>query len=221
TAAWEPANFNHILTSRPPTCALSPLESLSRHANGYNNTPTECYACHQTDFVNADDPDHVASGFPTTCETCHTTAAWEPANFNHNQTSFPLTGAHTPLDCLACHANGYNNTPTDCYACHQSDYVNADDPDHLANGFPTTCETCHSTSGWEPSTFNHDQTNFPLTGKHRNRDCLDCHSGGYSNTSALCYSCHQSDYEDAEDHVRNNYPHTCEDCHNTSNWDDD
>ena len=34
-------------------------------------------------------------GFPTQCQSCHNTGAWRPANFDHNATRFPLTGAHT------------------------------------------------------------------------------------------------------------------------------
>ncbi len=35
-----------------------------------------------------------------------------------------------------------------------------------------------------------------------------------------CYSCHQADYNRAENHVSQNYPHECEMCHNTTTWDD-
>ncbi|MCB1037161.1 MAG: cytochrome C, partial [Acidobacteria bacterium] len=71
---------------------------------------------------------------PTTCESCHSENAWQPANFNHNQTAFPLTGAHRTLDCQSCHAGGYSGTPTDCFSCHQDDYNGTNDPNHASVG---------------------------------------------------------------------------------------
>ncbi|MCB1053629.1 MAG: hypothetical protein KDC71_23705, partial [Acidobacteria bacterium] len=152
-------------------------------ADPFSFTALDCIGCHQLDYNQASDPNHLSAGFPTDCGLCHNIAGdWEPATFDHNQTNFPLTGAHSPLDCMACHATGYNNTPTDCYACHQTDFANAVDPNHVENGFPTTCESCHTTAAWQPATFDHNQTNFPLTGAHSPLDCMACHATGYNNT---------------------------------------
>ena len=60
--------------------------------NGYAGTPTDCFSCHQTDFSGATNPSH--SGFPHSCQDCHNVSAWQPANFDHNTTGFPLNGAH-------------------------------------------------------------------------------------------------------------------------------
>jgi len=221
TIAWEPATFDHNQTAFPLTGAHIPLDCNECHENGFVGTPTDCIACHQDDFNGADDPNHVALSFPTDCLLCHTTIAWEPATFDHNQTAFPLTGAHLPLDCNECHENGFVGTPTDCIACHRDDFNGADDPDHVRKGFPTDCLLCHSTIAWEPSTFNHNQTAFPLTGSHIRADCDECHSEGFAGTPTDCFACHEEDYLDADDpdHVRKGFSTDCAMCHNTIDWD--
>ena len=220
TSAWSPANLDHNQTQFPLTGAHMPLDCQECHADGYNNTPIDCYACHATDYESVPDPNHVANQFSTDCLICHNTDAWSPATFDHNQTQFPLTGAHVPLDCLECHVSGYNNTPTDCYACHISDYESVPDPNHVTNQFSTDCLICHNTTAWSPATFDHNQTQFPLTGAHVPLDCLECHASGYNNTPSDCVACHRSDYDNATDpnHVAAQFPTTCEDCHNTQDW---
>ena len=132
--------------------------------NNYTTLPTNCYGCHQADFTGTNNPPHVAAGFPTTCDTCHTTTNWTSATFNHNTTSFPLTGAHTTVACASCHTNNnYTTLPTACYGCHQADFTGTTNPAHVAGGFPTDCTLCHSTTTWTTSTFNHS-TVFPLSG---------------------------------------------------------
>ena len=221
TAAWEPASFDHAQTDFPLTGAHVSLNCIQCHAGGYDNTPTECFACHETDFNDVDDPDHVANNFDHDCTMCHTTAAWEPASFDHSQTDFPLTGAHVSLNCIQCHAGGYNNTPTECFACHESDYNDVDDPDHVANDFDHVCTVCHNTDNWETETFDHNITDFPLTGAHITVPCQSCHSGGYDNTPMECFACHESDYNNANNPDHNDgFPTDCERCHNTNAWDD-
>ncbi len=70
---------------------------------GYAGTPTNCDACHLTDFNSTTDPNHTSAGFSTDCATCHNESAWQPSSF-HNSTGFPLTGSHTNVACLQCHS---------------------------------------------------------------------------------------------------------------------
>ncbi|MEW6743408.1 MAG: hypothetical protein AB1486_11680 [Planctomycetota bacterium] len=211
--AWEEAHFSH--TTFPLTGAHAALACTACHVSGFAGTPRDCYACHETDYARTRDPDHVAAGFPTSCEQCHNTSAWTPATFPH--TKFPLTGAHTSLDCSACHASGYTGTPSDCYSCHASDYTGARDPDHVANGFPTTCEQCHTTSAWRPSTFDHEAF-FPIeSGPHSGLDCRSCHTTG-SFASFSCIDCHEhrKDKMDDEHSDVDGYRYdsnACYDCH--------
>jgi hypothetical protein len=217
---WSPANFDHNQTAFPLTGKHINVNCSDCHTNGYTGTPSDCYSCHQQDYESTNDPNHVAEGFPTDCSLCHNTNGWDDADFDHNQTSFPLTGAHISVSCSNCHSNGYSGTPTDCYSCHQQDYESTTDPNHVAEGFPTDCSQCHNTSSWDDADFDHSQTNFPLTGAHISVSCSGCHSNGYSGTPTDCYSCHQQDYESTTEpnHQAANIQTACDDCHSTSGW---
>ncbi|MEZ5391386.1 MAG: cytochrome c3 family protein [Bryobacterales bacterium] len=104
---------------------------------------TACATCHLDDFNATTDPDSRRQ-FPQTCESCHTTVQWTGANFDHNNTNFPLTGAHTSVaQCQTCHVGGqFAGLGTACATCHLDDFNATTDPDHAA-GFPQTCESCH------------------------------------------------------------------------------
>lgn len=186
----------------------------------FSGLSPECYSCHQNDYENTSDPNHVTGQFPTDCSQCHTIMGWTPATFDHNLTQFPLTGRHIPLDCSQCHSNGFAGTPVECYACHQSDYENTTDPNHIQAGFSTSCTDCHNTDGWDNATFDHNLTQFPLTGQHLTVDCSACHVSGYSGTPMECYACHQSDYENTTDpnHITQGFPTDCSQCHTTAGW---
>jgi hypothetical protein len=229
TVAWQPATFDHSKTSFQlnGAHAVPPRQCINCHINNnYNITNTTCISCHQNDFNNATSPVPHA-GFPTNCEQCHDTIQWTDGKFDHSKTGFPLTGAHTdpPRVCTDCHVNNnYNLTSTACYSCHQNDYQGAKNPDHVAGGFATTCELCHSTSAWQPATFDHSKSPFPLTGSHTvpPRQCADCHiNNNYNITNITCISCHQNDYNNAKSPVpHTGFPTTCEQCHDTIQWTD-
>ncbi|MFC2103400.1 hypothetical protein ACFLSS_03110 [Bacteroidota bacterium] len=186
----------------------------------FSGLSSDCYSCHQQDYETVTDPDHIAGNFPTDCTQCHSISGWVPATIDHNLTAFPLTGRHVNVDCADCHTAGFSGTPIECYACHQSDYESVSDPDHVAGNFPTDCIQCHTTNGWEGAEFDHNNTEFALTGAHINVDCSACHSNGYSGTPTDCYSCHNDDYDTTTNpnHQAAGFPTTCEDCHSTSVW---
>jgi len=229
TAAWQPATFDHSKSSFPLTGShtVPPRQCADCHINNnYNITNTTCISCHQKDYNNATTPVPHA-GFPTNCEQCHDTVQWTDGKFDHSKTGFTLTGAHTdpPRVCTDCHVNNnYNLTSTACYSCHQKDFVGAKNPDHVAGGFAQTCELCHSTSAWQPATFDHSKSAFPLTGSHTvpPRQCADCHiNNNYNITNITCISCHQKDYNGAVSPVpHTGFPTTCEQCHDTIQWTD-
>jgi hypothetical protein len=224
TTDWTTVNFNHALYANYPLTGVhATLTCTQCHTNNsYTNTPTACYSCHQADFNGTTNPNHVASGFPTDCSICHTTSGWSPSSFNHNNTAFPLTGAHTTLQCTQCHTNNnYTTLPTTCYGCHQADWTSTTDPNHAAAGFPTTCDTCHTTTAWTGATFNHNSTPFPLTGAHTTVDCVKCHINNvFAGTPTACYSCHAADFNGTTNpnHVAAAWPTTCETCHTTTAW---
>jgi len=230
TDTWFNANFDHSSVGFPLTGghAVPPRQCIDCHVNNnYSLTSTTCISCHLKDFQGTTNPNHVSANFPSNCAQCHTTLAWAPATFDHSMVNFALTGAHTvpPRQCSDCHANNnYNLTSTTCVSCHLKDFQSAINPNHVAGGFAQTCATCHNTSAWQPATFDHSQSGFPLTGSHTvpPRQCSDCHvNNNYKITSTACVSCHQNDYNKALSPVPHaGFPTTCEQCHDTVQWTD-
>ncbi len=156
----RPVSRTKTRSSRSTGAHIS-VTCISCHANGYQNTPRECYACHESDYSGVADPNHIQNSFSQICTQCHTTAAWLPATYDHNLSPFPLTGAHVSTPCVSCHAGGFDNTPSDCYTCHQADYGGVQDPNHVTNNFDHVCTVCHTTTAWQPVSFNHANTEFP------------------------------------------------------------
>ena len=223
TTSWQPSTFSHNGTRFPLTGAHGPLSCQSCHRSGpFNRTSSDCYSCHQPNFDGVTNPNHVTNQFDHNCLTCHNTSVWNPSTFDHSTTTFPLTGAHVNTVCNLCHVNGqYQGLPTDCYSCHQANYENVTDPNHVTGQFDHNCLTCHSTTAWNPATFDHSNTTFPLTGQHVNVACNLCHiNGQFQGTPTDCYFCHQADYNNASNpnHQGAHFPTTCVTCHTTSGW---
>ena len=211
----DPAKWNH------ETDAGFRLEGIHRTldceachgSGGFEPRSTDCYSCHESDYLGTREPNHAEAGFPTSCPSCHNQRAWEDASFNH--TGFVLQGAHASAACSDCHKNGvYTGTSSACVFCHLADYNGTTDPNHSAANFPLDCTQCHGTSatGWTGANFDHA---FPIrSGRHavacsechqtsdfRVFTCFACHEqsettrdhqgvSGYSYNSQACYSCH-------------------------------
>ncbi|MFN8651707.1 MAG: hypothetical protein U0133_07375 [Gemmatimonadales bacterium] len=222
TASWN-ANYDHSQTRFPLDGAHKAVPCMDCHKdNVYHGKPTDCLSCHTKDYNNSADPPHKTAGFPTDCVSCHTVTGWSPSSFDHNASSFPLTGAHKAVACNDCHADKvYNGKPTACVSCHQTDYNNAADPNHRTAQFPTDCATCHTVNAWNPATFDHNATNFPLNGAHKAVTCHDCHADNvYKGKPTACVSCHQTDYNNAADpnHRTAQFPTDCLVCHTVNAW---
>jgi hypothetical protein len=221
---WLGAKFDHLkYTGFALTGVHTTLDCTACHAGGrFKGTPAACVGCHLSDFQKASNPNHVALGIPQTCQECHTTSAWQPANFNHDAVGFPLTGGHAKLQCDQCHTNGnFNLSSTACVSCHLKDYQSTTNPNHIAAGIPLQCNICHTTAGWQPASFDHSKTAFPLTGAHQQVQCALCHVNGNFNLSiTTCVSCHLKDYQGTNNpsHVSAGFPQQCEMCHSTTNW---
>jgi hypothetical protein len=221
---WLGAKFDHLkLTGFALTGMHASLDCTACHVGGrYKGTPATCVGCHLPDFQKASNPNHVALGLPQTCQECHSTAAWQPASFNHDAVGFPLTGGHAKLQCDQCHTGGnFNLTSTVCVSCHLKDYQGTTNPNHLATGMPQQCQMCHTTTAWQPASFDHSKTAFPLTGAHAQVQCAQCHiNGNYNISNTACVSCHLKDFQGTNNpnHVSTGIPQQCEMCHSTANW---
>ena len=203
TTAWKPASFDHNLAIFKLTGAHTGVTCEKCHANNvFKGTPSDCYSCHKKD-------DNHNGAFGTNCGSCHATSAWSPASFDHNLSTFKLTGAHTSVVCGKCHVNNvFKGTPSDCYSCHKKD-------DNHAGAFGTNCGSCHSTNSWGSATFDHNLSSFKLTGAHASVDCLKCHVNNvFKGTPQVCSSCHA----EPAFHQGLFAGQACSDCHNTSGW---
>jgi hypothetical protein len=184
-----------------------------------------CSECHEHNQTEMDEEHNGIGGYvyeDNACFECHPTGSGEGV-FDHNQSNFPLTGAHIDTECSACHTNGYQGTPTVCFECHTADFNGTINPNHLSLGISTTCEECHTTDqGWQPASFDVHNDYYVLNGAHNTiaSECFTCHSGDYNNTPNTCYLCHTDDYNQATDppHASAQFSTDCMLCHTESAW---
>ena len=200
------SNFNHNKYSFKIIGKHDGLECAKCHADArglgdFQETLQDCRSCHYND-----EPHQGRYGF--NCESCHNENGWKPAKFDHNLAEFKLDGKHTEAACESCHLNNvFLGTPADCYSCHQKD-------DEHEGRFGTDCSACHSPSSWEDAEFDHNKSNFPLTGRHANIGCEQCHTTGqFTGLSTTCVACHG----DPGFHA-GMFGLDCAACHTTNNW---
>ncbi len=131
--------------------------------------------------------------------------------FDHASTDFALIGAHAAVACKSCHApeKKYREAPSDCHSCHK-----ASDPHRGALG--VKCASCHDEKSWRKTKpYDHDKTNFKLTGSHVDVGCRACHVGElWKGAPTKCVDCHRA----KDSHKGRNGP-KCESCHKTTTWD--
>ncbi|MCQ3939197.1 MAG: hypothetical protein DPW18_19440 [Chloroflexi bacterium] len=200
----EDFNHNAFAFQLAGAHAVAPCSSCHLNARAIadlQSAPQDCFSCHQ-----GDDPH--AGAYGTDCAACHSPQAWEPADFDHNLSAFKLEGEHTEAACEECHVNNvYKGTPADCYSCHRED-------DEHGGRFGTQCEACHNPSDWENASFDHNRTNFPLTGGHSGAACEQCHGlGTFEGLSTGCAGCHG----DPSFHA-GAFGANCEACHSSAAW---
>ncbi|HUF00685.1 MAG TPA: cytochrome c3 family protein, partial [Anaerolineales bacterium] len=173
-------------------------------------TTDTCYVCHhQMDAAFA--RDHLST-FGNSCLACHDGVDRYGDNFDHNQFVFQLRGNHIEISCSGCHQNArtiadLQSTPQDCFSCHSQDEPHE-------GRFGTDCASCHTTDGWLPATFDHNLSGFPLTGRHAELTCEQCHTlGQFAGLSTSCTSCHA----EPEFHA-GLFGSNCAVCHSTTAW---
>ncbi len=218
---WKPATFNLHAEIYPLNGGHALIENdcIQCHQAGYNNTPNTCVGCHLVDYNDTKDPKHTNAGFSDDCIQCHHEGGWSPAEFDHDQ-SFPIySGAHLGQwsDCVECHNIPDNFAEFSCIGCHTNPET---DNEHLGiNGYvyqDNVCLVCHPTGSADDG-FDHNQTNFSLTGAHIGTECMACHSEGYQGTSIECIDCHTLDFNRSlnPNHNEVGIPTECNSCHTT------
>jgi hypothetical protein len=143
------------------------------------------------------------------CNACHSTRAWAPATFNHAQSGFPLTGAHSNLGCAKCHTNPntFGGLSPECVACHSK-------PSSHPAFYWTNCTRCHTTSAFKPISYTAQHT-FPLGHGGAAQICTKCHLASFD--AYNCGKCH--DPSRIEDHAGRSLSN-CASCHPRGNGGD-
>ena len=218
--------FNHQITGYILEGKHAELECISCHKPELIKNPvsqkkgqtflgleTNCLSCHA---------DYHQNTLSQNCVSCHNQSKFRPATgFNHAQTNFPLIGKHIAVDCKKCHKITLKNNAEfqefsgikfeNCTRCHT---------DVHQNKFGNDCRKCHDefsfTQVKSMGTFNHDNTNFPLEGKHKNLDCKKCHKSSLTQPvkHRFCTDCHL-DYHEKQ-FQKNGISPDCSACHNVN-----
>ncbi len=220
TPTWRSSQFRH--DSFPLEQGHKIEDCFACHKSGvFTGLSKDCYSCHNDKFSATSNPNHITAKFSTNCSECHAPTVWTESKFNHNLTTFPLTGKHTAVSCIECHKNGnYSSISKECKSCHDGAAAAVVTVNHKLGNFSQVCTDCHTTSAWKPSSFTHDATPFPLTGLHITQLCNRCHTAVYSGTSKECKTCHLAAMNAATnpDHKISNFPQVCTTCHTTTVW---
>ncbi|MBC8346596.1 MAG: cytochrome c3 family protein [Candidatus Marinimicrobia bacterium] len=158
------------------------------------------------------------------CASCHDTFGWETASksFDHNTTKFLLTGSHQKVDCAKCHPPQPNHPKKalklsgiqfdNCTRCHE---------DIHKGSYGNTCESCHTTVDWKKDLkpFDHNQTKYPLLGKHWTVGCVSCHQlnlSGILPKYDTCLACHEDKH--FGQFVNRSDKGDCAACHNVDGF---
>ena len=235
------------------------------HDAGRELTGRKCLTCHVSlgARIRADKGYHAVAtnhGAELACRTCHSEHNGRPyrlvrwpnnlpkEQFDHRSTDFTLEGAHARTRCDACHRpelvvdaavradtslstrRTYLGLGVACASCHLDEH---------RGRVSRQCQDCHTQTEWKPAPrFDHATTRFPLTGRHADVRCDQCHAlqrtvavgaTGLRDTSfvdfragrpgqprgatgTVCASCHTSRHRQAGRSGR------CEQCHSTTSW---
>ncbi len=222
--SWKEVSFDHEKTRFPLAGGKHfDAKCVSCHANKvYTNAPLECNSCHKKD----DQEKGHKGRYSIKCGSCHTDKGWKETKFNHDvDTHYVLKGKHHQVKCDSCHlpekGSLYQQKLSDkCISCHKKDDQEKGHKGELGE----KCASCHNERGWKNSSFNHDETSFPLHDKHRDAKCESCHRGGLSGATATlkiklekeCVACHRKD--DQEKGHKGRYGNKCDSCHTEKNW---
>jgi hypothetical protein len=223
--------FDHTVTDYPLEGKHLEVDCRKCHTERFS-TPidfTSCNKCH-TDYHEGE---FIKNGFSPDCLECHSLdRGFDYSLFTieqHQTTTFPLEGAHTATPCFACHVSEeddqrwrFRGIGENCIDCHQDFHSGFISAEYYPNN---DCTSCHVNDAWDIVNFDHNKTNWPLTGKHLTVNCRECHfeisqndyvsSQTFSNLETNCASCHDDTHNGsfAIEGVTD-----CNRCHVTESW---
>ena len=132
----------------------SVTQCTSCHDLGRGPSATKCMACHDDvrEQVRTGVGYHANKG--NECWTCHPDHKGRDfelvriveADFNHDETGFPLRQKHAEASCVDCHTESgtWDGLSSDCVSCHDDPHgAEASSRDLLGD-----CADCHDAGDW-------------------------------------------------------------------------
>jgi hypothetical protein len=223
--------FDHNTTDYPLEGKHTEVDCKQCHVKRFS-TPIDFSACNNchTDYHKGE---FKENGVAPDCVSCHSLEKGFDYSLytleQHQETKFPLEGAHNATPCFACHVSEddkrwtFRNMGASCVDCHQNIHEGYISEKFYPND---DCKTCHVNEAWAKVNFDHNTTEWPLEGKHAEVDCRACHfnelkdkkgnpSQNFANLEVDCVSCHENVHGEAFaiDGVTD-----CTRCHDPESW---
>ncbi|MFQ6604967.1 MAG: hypothetical protein ACE5D8_05360 [Fidelibacterota bacterium] len=162
-----------------------------------------CIQCHKDEH----DGQFTQRSDKGDCARCHTVKGFKPTIFSiqkHQSARLALEGTHLAVPCIQCHkpyltATGKQTVQftwpdPKCNVCHDDIHRNQFRENHQ-----NACDTCHGFISFTALVFDHQNSAFPLDGKHK---------------KVKCGKCHEKELDDAGSFIRYRpLAHRCQDCH--------
>jgi hypothetical protein len=223
--------FDHNVTDYPLGGKHIAVDCKQCHNGRYTKAIdfSACNKCHD-DYHKGE---FKGNGVSPDCVECHSLENGFDYSLytveQHQETTFPLEGAHFATPCYSCHVSeddkrwAFRGLGSNCIDCHTDIHEG-----YISQTFypEKDCKSCHINDNWTDVTFNHNKTNWTLDGKHLEVDCRSCHftesSTGnpnviqkFTDLDANCASCHDNVHEEK---FAVNGVTDCERCHVTTSW---
>ena len=220
--------FDHNVTDYPLEGMHTSVDCKECHKDRYTESIdfSYCKNCHE-DYHKGEFTD---SNREADCIDCHSLEehfTYTTYGFDeHNASVFPLEGAHMATPCFACHVDEdhwtFRNIGQSCIDCHDDIHSEVIDQKYYPN---KDCTVCHDSDNWQAVTFDHELTEWSLTGKHASVNCRDCHfeaagdeenfTQNFASLNTECIQCHENIHgtQFEMENVTN-----CTRCHNSESW---
>lgn len=205
-----------------------PLRRRIKAGQGFHATEAvkkkRCKTCHAEHI---EEPPGSGKGRRTTID-------WRPfggkRNFDHDLAGWPLEGTHRYTKCEKCHFQKYpkSRLPTfmgarqECTTCHfgteQRPGPGGTNPHEFKDVALTECQLCHGFANFSvinlgATKFDHDRTDFPISGFHLRNKCVSCHAENIRDFKVDdafedCDGCHEDSHRSVISAKRD-----CKSCH--------
>ncbi len=223
----NPGQFQHQLTGYPLEGQHVKVDCRKCHLNKTTDPlPHElCGDCHKDYHEGQFYKDNKKPD----CKECHTISGFSESSYTieqHQTSLFPLSGAHQATPCFACHLRNeqwsFRDIGNRCADCH----IDVHEGSLSEKYYPQkSCHQCHNEDSWVEVNFEHQQTGFALSGKHKEIACVSCHQKetgnelqhkiGFTGKQQECASCHTDQHRGQFEKAGTTY---CNTCHDAEHW---